>query len=239
MSTSTFVFVPGAWHPSACWQRVVPLLEEQGHRVLTPELLGMAADPTPPSQVNLAAWADQLADIIRKEEKAVILVGHSRAGVVISEVAERVPEKIKLLVYLTAFLVPTGESLSDNVPTGGDPGMFVQNPDGTSSLATDKIVPIFYNTTASQWAERAISLTCPEPPNIFTTPVQLTDGRFGRVPRAYIECKQDNAITLSAQRSMQNRLPCKYVVTMDTDHSPFFSAPSELVANLIDLASKQ
>ncbi len=239
MSTSTFVLVPGAWHSSACWHRVVPLLEEQGHRILTPELLGMGSDPTPPSEIKLASWADQVADIIREEEKAVILVGHSRGGIIISEVAERVPEKIKLLVYLTAFLVPSGGTLLNTASKGGDQGMLVHNTDGTTSLAPDKIVPLLYNTTAPEWAERAISLTSPEPPNIFTTPLHLTDDRFGRVSRAYIECKQDNAISLATQRSMQSRLPCKYVITMDTDHSPFFSAPSELAANLIDLASKQ
>ena len=238
MSTSTFVLIPGAWHSAACWQRVVPLLETQGYRVLTPELLSMGSDPTPPSQVKLASWADQVADIIREQEEPVILVGHSRGGLIISEVAQRVPEKIKLLVYLTAFLLPSGETLLDNIQKAEDMALLVTNPDGTTNIASDKLIPVFYNTTASEWAERVPSLMSPEPPNTLATPLHLTDDRYGRVSRAYIECKQDQAIPLANQRSMQSRLPCKYVLTMDTDHSPFFSAPSELAANLIDLASK-
>lgn len=150
MSSSTFVFVPGGWHSSACWQRIVPLLEAQGHRALTPQLLGMGDDRTPLAQVNLASWADQVADIIREQEKAVILVGHSRGGLIISEIAERVPEKIKLLVYLAAFLLPSGETLLSNAPKEDGPKWFVSNPDGTASLIPDKIVPVLYNTTAPE-----------------------------------------------------------------------------------------
>lgn len=238
MLSSTFVFVPGGWHSSACWQRIVPLLEAQGHRVLTPQLLGMGDDPTPLAQVSLASWADQVASIVREQEKEVILVGHSRGGLIISEVAERVPEKIKLLVYLAAFLLPSGENLVSNPPKREGPNWFVFNPDNTTSIIPDQIVSVLYNTTPSEWVERAQTLLCPEPLSTFGTPLHLTDDRFGRVPRAYIECKQDNGLPLEKQRAMQSLLSCKYVITMDTDHSPFFSAPSELVANLIDLASK-
>jgi pimeloyl-ACP methyl ester carboxylesterase len=169
----------------------------------------------------------------------VVLVGHSRGGLIISEVAQRVPEKIKLLVYLAAFLVPSGESLVSNAtkPEGGD--LLIRYPDGSTMIALDKLVPFLYNTTAPEWVERVPSLISPEPANTFHTPLQLTDDRYGLVPRAYIECSQDKAIPLADQRSMQSRLPCKYVITIDTDHSPFFSAPAELVTSLLDLAARE
>ena len=239
MSKTTFILIPGGWHSAACWQRVVPLLEAQGYCVITPELLGMGSDPTPPGNVKLVSWVDQIADLLREQEQAVILVGHSRGGLIISEVAERVPEKVKLLVYLAAFLLQSGETLLSTVPKEGGKPFFTTNPDGTASIVPDQLVPVLYSGTPSEWAERAASLMSPEPISTFVTPVQLTDDRYGRVARAYIECKQDQALSLARQRSMQERLPCKYVITMDTDHSPFFSAPSELAANLIDLASKE
>ena len=240
MVTWTFLLIPGAWHSSACWQRVIPLLEGHGHRVIAPELLGMGSDRTPLSQIELSSWVDQIVDIVKDQEEAVILVGHSRGGIIISEVAERVPEKIRLLVYLTAALVPSGESLYNITATKvSDSNIAVFHPDGTTTITPDKLVPTFYNTTAHEWTERLPSLMSPEPVNIFHTPLQLTDNHFGRVPRVYIECSQDNAMPLALQRSMQQRLPCKYVITMDTDHSPFFSAPTELVNNLLDLAARK
>ena len=58
-----------------------------------------------------------------------------------------------------------------------------------------------------------------------------------REPRAYIECTDDNALPLKMQRKMQAALPCDPVITMDSDHSPFLSAPADLTAHLIALAA--
>jgi hypothetical protein len=52
------------------------------------------------------------------------------------------------------------------------------------------------------------------------------------VPRAYIECTQDNAVPLALQRLMQADQPCTPVFTLETDHSPFYSAPDQLAACL-------
>ncbi|CAF1073960.1 unnamed protein product [Adineta steineri] len=238
MSVSTFVLVPGAWHSSSCWQRVVPLLQAHGHRVITMDLLGTGNDHTPLSQVKLVTWVNQVVDLIKEQETPVILVGHSRGGIIISEVAQRVPENIKLLIYLAAFMIPSGETVSSTVLERKNEDSFVYHTNGTFTIKTDKMVPVLYNTTSSEWIERIPSMLSPEPLNIFSTPLQLTDDRYGRVPRAYIECTQDNAISLTLQRLMRDKLPCKYVVTINADHSPFFSAPSELATGLLDLAAK-
>ena len=240
MSPSTFILLPGAWHSSIFWQRVIPLLEEQGHRAIAPELLGVGRDHTPLSEVGLKSWIDQVVDIINQQQQGkVILVGHSRSGVIISEVAQRIPEKVQLLVYLTAFLVPSGETLSDatkKIPRSSE--VTVAHLDGTLTLKPDQVISTFYNTTPSEWAEKVPDLLSAEPARIYGTALHLTEDRFGIVPRAYIECAQDKIIPLDFQRSMQKRLPCQYVATMNTDHSPFFSAPIELATHLIDLAGR-
>ncbi|GAA1681861.1 hypothetical protein [Mycolicibacterium murale] len=69
------------------------------------------------------------------------------------------------------------------------------------------------------------------------TAVTISDHRFGRVPRDYVECLRDNAISLSAQHRMQAALPCRRTLTLDTDHSPFFSAPLQLVQFLVGASS--
>ena len=71
----------------------------------------------------------------------------------------------------------------------------------------------------------------------FVTPIKTTAARFGSVKRAYIECTQDNASPIELQREMQKALPCKPVVTLETDHSPFFSAPDALGRALIVIAA--
>ena len=104
---STFVLVHGAWHGSWCWKRVRKALQDQGHQVFTPTLTGLAerSHLLSPS-VNLDTHIDDVVNLIRWEELSdVVLCGHSYAGAVISGVADRIPERIRSLVYLDAFLL--------------------------------------------------------------------------------------------------------------------------------------
>jgi pimeloyl-ACP methyl ester carboxylesterase len=238
---ATFVLVSGAWHAAWCWERLIPQLEAGGHRVVAPNLLGMGPDRTPLAEAGLAAWADQVAELIRAEPEPVILVGHSRGGVVISEIAERVPDRIARLVYLTAFLVPDGTSLAQAAAQPDLEGLgpvLVMSPDGTSStVAPEHVGPIFYNTTEPEWVARAQAQLTPEPMMALGTPVRVSEARFGRVPRAYIECARDQAVPLTLQRRMHAALPCDPVITLDTDHSPFFSAP-EALADALERISR-
>ena len=237
---ATFILVHGAWHGGWCWDQVAPLLRAAGHNVVAPDLPGMGADKTPLAKVDLSAWTLFVSDLVVQAFEPVVLVGHSRGGVVIGEVAEIVPDRIQTLVYLAAFLVPDGKTLADMLAmVPGKPvanGAIVMAGDGVSStIAPGKVAPVFYNTTPAAFSARAAALLSPEPMMSFSTPVRTSAARFGRVKRAYIECTQDNAIPLELQRAMREALPCQPVVTLDSDHSPFFSAPEALCRALIDI----
>ena len=239
---ATYVLVSGAWHASWCWERVIPLLEALGHRVIAPDLVGMGPDRAAVSSASLATWADQIAAIIRKQEEPVILVGHSRGGIVISETAERVPERIATLVYVAAFLTEAGETLlatSAKVAREQAPDLVVSQDGGTAMVHPDAIGPIFYNATQKAWVERAKSQVTPEPMAAFVTALSLTENNFGSVRRAYIECVQDKAIPLALQRLMQETFPCEPVFTLDTDHSPFYSTPDQLADCLHRIGVRQ
>ncbi len=241
---TTFVLIHGAWHGAWCWDEVAPLLRAAGHTVIAPDLPGMGEDRTPLGKVNLSSWTMFVADLIAQEFEPVVLVGHSRGGIVISEVAQLIPDRIQTLVYLAAFLVPNGETLRDMLamhegrPAARDTMVF--GADGISStIKTEKVAPVFYNTTPAPLGQKAERLVGAEPLTSFTTPIGVTADRFGRVKRAYIECLQDNAIPIELQRMMQAAQPCSPVMTLDTDHSPFFSAPDELTRALIAIAANR
>ena len=108
---STFVLIHGSWHGAWCWYKVIPRLERAGHRVIAPDLPSLGKDKTPISRVSLRLWTESVCQVLDAETEPVVLVGHSRGGMVISEVAESRPEKIKTLVYLCAFLLWNGESV--------------------------------------------------------------------------------------------------------------------------------
>src|SRR5262249_11036585 len=110
--------------------------------------------------------------------------------------------------------------------------------DGSSSVAAATVGPRFYNTTPPEWVARAIAQLRPEPKSIFGAKLALTPERFGAVPRAYIECVQDQALPPATQRALQPPLPRPPVLSLDTDHSPFYSAPAALAACLEDVAER-
>ncbi len=237
---ATFILIHGAWHGGWCWDRVLPLLRAQGHQVLAPDLPGMGQDTSELGDDPLAQWADFVADLASTAERPVILVGHSRGGLVISEVAERVPDRIDRLVYLTAFLLEQGQSLADvagRYPTVG-PGPAIRPAADPSRLMVDleQALPIFYGRTSEAEAREAARRLTPEPTAALTTPVKISAEGFGSVARAYIEATEDRAISLEMQREMQAALPCDLVITLNSDHSPFYSAPSELADALLRLA---
>jgi pimeloyl-ACP methyl ester carboxylesterase len=112
---STYVLVHGAWGGSFGWRKVRPLLQQAGHQVFTPSLTGLgerAHLATP--EVNLSTHIQDVYNAIWYEDLSdIILVGHSYGGMVVTGVADRMPERIQHLVYLDAFLPADGQSLYD------------------------------------------------------------------------------------------------------------------------------
>jgi pimeloyl-ACP methyl ester carboxylesterase len=160
-------------------------------------------------------------------------------GVAITQAAEARPHKISKLVYLTAFLLPSGRSLIEEAQT--DVGSAVLPnlafaPDNSFATVKPEAVPgLFYADCSSADVGLAQTLLVPQAAAPFMTPVQTTAERWGSVARVYIECTEDKAISLPAQRAMVARLPCEKVLTLTTSHSPFFSAPEALTRHLLSV----
>jgi len=229
-------------HGRWCWHKLVPLLEAQGHRVLAPDLPGMGEDPTPLSEVTLGTWAEFIARLSREAGEQVIPVGHSRGGTVISEAAELAPQSMLGLVYLAALLLPAGQKAFE-AAVAEEARDAVETGQGASDGLSLRVEPeaaraLFYNRASPQDAIWASARLCPEPlaPNL--VPLTVTRERWGRLPRAYIECLDDRAVPIELQRAMHAALPCDPVVTMDSDHSPFLCEPRALAAHLADIGSR-
>jgi pimeloyl-ACP methyl ester carboxylesterase len=115
---STFVLVHGAWQGPRTWDRVVPLLQEQGHKVIAPVLTGLGDNAAQlSSAIDLTTHIDNVIRVLTQEDlRDVILIGHSYAGMVITRVADKSGEQLRRLVYLDAFLPKTGQSALDLLP---------------------------------------------------------------------------------------------------------------------------
>jgi pimeloyl-ACP methyl ester carboxylesterase len=116
---TTYVLVHGAWHGSWCWKRVGAALQSAGHNVFTPTLTGLGerSHLNCPG-VNLSTHIADIVNLIRWEELSdVVLCGHSYGGSVNIGVADQIPDRIRALVFLDAFVLENGESLMDVVPS--------------------------------------------------------------------------------------------------------------------------
>ena len=107
---STFVLIHGAFGGGWNWDPVRGPLERAGHAVITPDLPGQGDDQTPLSEITLDSYCSRVLEVLDRETEPVALVGHSLGGISISQAAEYRPERIKVLVYVAAFLLPNGSS---------------------------------------------------------------------------------------------------------------------------------
>jgi pimeloyl-ACP methyl ester carboxylesterase len=236
---STFLLIHGAWHGAWCWHKLVPRLEKFGHTVIAPDLPSLGRDRTPVKRVSLTTWRESVCRIVDSAPEPVFLVGHSRGGIVISEVAEHRPERVRTLVYLSAFLLRDGECLFDlaSHPESLVPPNMVMSDDKSSSMVRDDALrEVFYGECSDDDVALARLCLQPEPTVPLATPVRITAANYGTVPRVYVECARDRAMPLVMQRQMQAASPCRQVLSIDTDHSPFFSRPDELARALNSLA---
>ena len=241
---ANYVLVHGSAHGSWCWERVVPLLEATGHRVVAVDLPGNGTDDTPLNEVTLETYAKHVCGVLDSLDGPAVLVGHSLGGVSISRAAELRPDGVAVLVYLTAVMLQDGvtflaaasgetdeqRALEDRPSwvLAGDRSHVVYKPE----LAQHR----FYNDCTEQDVAWAKSMIVPQPVGPLVSPMRITEENFGRVPRVYIECALDNAVAPEWAREMYTALPCAEVITMQTGHSPFLSDPAGLAQHLDGLA---
>lgn len=238
----TFILIHGSWHSSWNWHKVVPILENQGHKVFAIDLPGMGRDKTPIQNVKMKSTVESICKLIDSIEGKVILVGHSKNGIMISQAAEYRPDKIEKLIYLAAYLIPNGKTQAEYSAQDvhGVLKPFVTRHSETSShtLQAEIYKEGLYHDCEDDITQLAKLLLSNEPVESGITPLELTEKNFGSVRRFYIECTEDKAVTPFIQQKMYNEIKCEKVYKMKTSHSPFFSKPEELCDILLEIASK-
>jgi pimeloyl-ACP methyl ester carboxylesterase len=277
---AVFVLVHGAWHNHSAWDKVTPILKDSGFEALTLDLPGAGVNAIAPTSLGLrpfdsAAFAAERSPSagVTQEERTqavvalvkeaaslsggkVILVGHSAGGMTISAVAERVPNLLLAVVYLSGFLVPNGMPLlamsqHETLSSAQAPGLFVGDPvaigatrihaGSTDAAYRSLLRAAFYgDVLESEFAHAMSQLHCDESNVGAVTPSDITPGGFGTVPRHYIRCTQDRAVPLAGQDYMITTVDAAIgskttTHTLESSHSPFLSQPANLAKILIDI----
>ena len=238
---ATFVIVHGAWSGAHAWRWIRPLLRAAGHEVVTPSLTGLgerAHLATPAT--NLATHITDVAAVLHYEDlDDVVLVGHSYGGMVITGVADRVPERIGHLVYLDADVPREGESDLDLVPaderagyeesarTRGD-GWRVPPP--FPDPLPPGLPPEVVWAVARMVPHPLASLTQPlhlehEPPDLPRTFVLCTEGKEGEAEPPYVARVRTD--------------PAWRLVELAATHTAHVTAPEKVSRALQDVALAQ
>lgn len=240
---SSYVLIHGAWQGGWVWEEVAPLLQAAGHKAIAVDMPGHGADTRLAAEQDLQSYAREVERVLHTLDEPAILVGHSLGGMTISQAACYAPERVQRLVYVCAFLPQNGQS-ADGLTDG------IKPTDWRAMAAEGKVVALADEgrTSIMDPANAAHNLmNClPEarsadiakrlgkqPLAAQYQPVELCDA-FYAIPKTYIRCLQDNITAPALQQKMVTNTPVEKVYELDTDHSPFFSAPRLLADILLE-----
>lgn len=235
--TRQFVLVPGAWLGGWCWKYLAPLLRAEGHEVHTPTLTGLGervhlAD----SEITLDTHITDVVNTLEYNDLTdVVLLGHSYAGLVVTGVAERVPERLSHVVYLDA-LVPLGDepiSASEFYPPEEWASMetAAEKHGGGWPLPDAHPGWVGISDEDTRWMrEKAV----PHPLNTFRQSV-TADVSDRSIPTSYILCTQNGMddATFEMVRQLCEQRAWR-LSELDTGHWPMVSIPRELAHELLE-----
>ncbi|MDZ7899224.1 MAG: alpha/beta fold hydrolase [Arcicella sp.] len=220
-----YVIVHGAWGGAWSFKKVDYLLTDAGNIVYRPNLTGQG------ERAHLATLdvgldthiKDVVNTILYEDLHDVILVGHSYGGMVVTGVADSIPDRIKKMIYLDAFVPEDNESLNDitnnNITRFEIKNGYVIPPWVRSGQMPPKDVPHPYKTLSDK--------------SVLKNPLRL------KLPTTYIhtidkgkEAKEDE-FYVQSERAKQKGWP---IINLEADHNPQRSIPEELVKLLQKIA---
>lgn len=232
----TLLFVPGAWHKTACYAPVIEALNKHGYATATAELASVGPKP------GLETWADDICNIsavlstLVNEGKRVIVVCHSYgslpSGEAVKEYLLRTREAegkkggVVHMVYISAFVLPPQTSLMDALGGNDLPWFDVS----TSKREVEPINPaeVFYNDLSAAEQKKQIEALETFSYQMFLQ--KTTWAPYKEVASSFVYCTKDNAIPLQVQQGMIKGSGVEFLeATVEASHSPFLSKVEEVV----------
>lgn len=227
-----FVLVHGAYHGSWCWDELRTELERGGHPSSAVDL------PIDDPDAGAERYVDDVVRAIPKQADAVVVVGHSIAGLIIPVVASR--SRTAMTIYLCGLLPVPG--LSFDAQHAGNAAGYTpsesasSHADGSVSWPEQGAIELFYQDCAPHVAQAAARRLRRQ---FWKVTQEVTPLRqWPAVPTAYILCTDDRAISRAyALRAARRQLGID-PIELPGGHSPFLSRPRVLAQALVRAASR-
>lgn len=237
----SFVLIHGAWGDSSYWDKTAEELRKMGHIVRTLNLPGHGQDMN--KAVKHADYVKSVVTYIKEKNlKNVVLVGHSFGGTVISKVAEQVPDRIRRLVFMDAFVVEDGKSTADEVPPEARAlwaKIAKESKNNTIQLPFPIWRETFMNNASLELAEKVYKTVTPEPAGPLFEKLNLTKFYTLKIPKSYFYLTEDIAVPQGEKYGwhphMSSRLGLFRLVTAQGDHmTPFHTNPKMVADKLVE-----
>lgn len=231
----TYVLVHGAWHGAWCWSRVTPLLAAAGHRVITPTQTGLGDRAHLLTRdVGLEVFVQDIVAAIEMEDLTdVILVGHSFGGASVIGVTDRIPERIRHLVFLDGALLESGKSVLSTVP----PAIVEDRIRATMETSAGVSLPIpplstfgVSDPADSAWLARHLR---PHPFKTYTDTLTYAHPIGNGRPVTYIGCVKPAYPPLGVAHDFAKKAPGWTYKEIQTGHDAMVLAPRELADMLL------
>jgi pimeloyl-ACP methyl ester carboxylesterase len=233
----TFVLVHGAFHGAWCWKDVAARLRARGHVVYTPTFTGLGER----SHLigfgpKVATWIEDVAQLVAFEDLSdVVLVGHSFGGSVVSGMADRMPERLRHLVYLDAMVLQSGQSALD---TAG-PAHIGRYRDRAFEKDGVQVVPPsapeYYGVTDRELGRWLSTKLTPHPLNAFYEPLALHHPVGNGLPATYVACTQPYLASTATSRDYAKARADWTYVELATGHNAMMLVPHDLTSLLDDV----
>lgn len=194
------VLVHGAWHGGWCWRDVIPHLTRAGHRVHAVTLTGVGerAHLMTPAITLETHITDVINAIEAEEMQRIVLAVHSYGGMIGTAIADRLPGRLRHLVYVDAVLPKPGESWSSTHASATREARLAAA-EASPDFSFPPPDPAIFGVSGEQyeWVKRRQT---PHPGHTYQSPLDFDPRRVAAIPRTFVDCTQPALATIDVSR---------------------------------------
>ena len=232
-----FVLIPGSWCGAWCWTPVAERLRNAGHAAFPLSLTGLAErSHLLSNRITLETHVMDVINLIKYNDLAeVILVGHSYAGIVMTVVADRIPDRIRHLVYLDALVPSPGECALDLLPDEEASRRVLRaRHDGGVSVPVPESGP-FATEDMRDWFQTHMT---PQPIQPYLDPAHFRLPQGNGIPTTFVCCMPVHLPPIARSVERARRLPLWRVIEIASGHNVHLHRPDDVAAILQECAGK-